>query len=436
MSTLTNKREASISGSFKWPTVGESGRVPIDSIMENPRNPRKHFDSDETNAMADSIREGGQREIGTVRLITPDDKAPPGVRYMLTSGARRYRGARLAGATQYDIRVKAYESLGQEMLDALMLNEDRKPVSDIELAWYYRELMEENGWNQTELATAINRTLVWVSDRVMCLRCTEKVQFRMHPRFKYKAFNLQVGIAFSKLQPELQDELVDAMPRELETAASQLHWLETQINVRGVEIGRRKRKPKTFRGILEAFAVAAQQKADMMSAPEFSRLFENTSDAEADTIARKLREALRDFEKLVVRVEELAASEKKSTMLVPREHMPWGKPKEPTPSVVPIRPAMDPSDVARRLAEMRASSKPECEPVRKTGQITKLHPHIATGIRQSGPPPSKPRAEQVGERYVSYFNENCGRYVGKSVTPKEHDELEAKGLLKSQREKG
>lgn len=322
MSTLTQKNRVD---DFHWPTVGESGRVPIDSVIENPRNPRTYFDDDETEAMASSIKKGRQREIATVRLIQPSDAVPQGVRYMLTSGARRYRGARKAGETHFEIRVKEYESLGEEMLDALMLNEDRKPVSDLELGRYYRDLMIEKGWTQTELANAISRSLFWVSDRIMILRCTDKVQARMHPQQKSRMLNLQVGIALSKMQPELQDELIEAMPPELETAASQLHWLETQINIRGVEVPRRKRQPKTYRGMLEAFATTMKQKADFALSPDFNRLFENTSDLEAHSLAREMREALREFEKLVVLVEKLAAGEKKQTMLIPRDQMPWGR---------------------------------------------------------------------------------------------------------------
>lgn len=326
MSTLTQKQMVD---DFHWPNVGESGRVPIESVMENPRNPRTYFDEDETAAMANSIKKGRQREIATVRLIQPSDNAPEGVLYMLTSGARRYRGARKAGELHFDIRVKTYESLGEEMLDALMLNEDRKPVSDLELGRYYRDLMAEKNWTQTELADAISRSAFWVSDRLMILKCTNKVQARMHPEQKSRMLNLQVGIAFSKMQPELQDELIEAMPSELETAASQLHWLETQINIRGVEVPRRKRQPKTYRVMFTAFATTMRQKADFALSPDFNRLFENTSDREANQLAREMREALREFEKLVVKVEELAAGEKKQTMLVPRDQMPWGKKSVP-----------------------------------------------------------------------------------------------------------
>lgn len=343
MSTLTQKQTVN---DFHWPNVGESGRVPIESVIENPRNPRTYFDQDETGAMANSIKKGKQREIATVRLIQPSDNAPEGVRFMLTSGARRYRGARKAGETHFDIRVKAYESLGEEMLDALMLNEDRKPVSDLELGRYYRDLMAEKNWTQAELADAISRSAFWVSDRLMILKCTDKVQARMHPEQKSRMLNLQVGIAFSKMQPELQDELIDAMPAALETAASQLHWLETQINIRGVEVPRRKRQPRTYRVMFAAFATTMRQKADFVLSPDFSRLFENTTDSEANQLARDMRAALGDFEKLVRKVEELAASEKKQTMLVPRERMGWGQ-RNPAPQVVQVtKPRTAPTAVA------------------------------------------------------------------------------------------
>ena len=130
-----------------WPTVGEYGIVPISSIVESPYNPRKHFDDEETAEIAESIKKGGQREIATVRELSDDEIATeyPGKRYMLSSGARRFRGATRAGEQWFEIRVKRYVSRASEKLDAFMLNEDRKGLSDIENAWAIADLMKEHG---------------------------------------------------------------------------------------------------------------------------------------------------------------------------------------------------------------------------------------------------------------------------------------------------
>ena len=66
--------------------------VPVDLVMPNPDQPRKHFDPDKLAELAESIQEHGVIQALTVR---PPDS--PGGPVILIAGERRLRAARLAG---------------------------------------------------------------------------------------------------------------------------------------------------------------------------------------------------------------------------------------------------------------------------------------------------------------------------------------------------
>ncbi len=101
---------------------------------------------------------------------------------MIVSGERRWRATREANLRDIEIRVKAYESRAEQMMDAYMLNEGRVGLSDIEHALYLAKLMTEFGWEtQGELAEHIGRSPFWVSDHLALLKLAPVVRQWMMP---------------------------------------------------------------------------------------------------------------------------------------------------------------------------------------------------------------------------------------------------------------
>ncbi len=440
MSTLTAKQKTESVGVY-WPTVGEYGLVPILSVVRSPYNPRKHFGDEETAAIAGAIKASGQREIATVRELTQEEIATkyPDARYMLTSGERRWRGAVKAGATHFEIRVRAYTNRAAEKLDAFMLNEDRVQLSDIENAWAIADLMEEHGWKtQVETAEAIRRDQVWVSQTLSLLRCSTKVQDLMHPRLKQDdRLSKQVGVFLAKLHPEKQDELIENMPRELRTATAQMAWMQKELNEQGVALERRERQPITMRRILMKLASSTSVRiSGLLDAPEFSRLFENTRDTDADDLAIQMRNTLIQFEKLVERVEHLSLGEKKVTVRNVASVVP--KPATPTPAT--LAPVMQP-------APGKAVAVPVAPPARR--QRTADHVRDFTPMVRRGVPEKRlPTAESVSRAAVvgvsepvartritvTHWHETACRFVMDSVDFRKFAELWDNGLLKFQKE--
>ncbi|GEM_PF-1936883 len=110
--------------------------IPLEKILPNPENPRGDVLPDTAQAMAESLREAGQKTEIRVRPLTEAERqAHPGSDYLLIGGHVRLEGAKLAGLSTLRAVVVEGTTPGQELLDAVLDNR-----------W------EEMGWWQWDLA--------------------------------------------------------------------------------------------------------------------------------------------------------------------------------------------------------------------------------------------------------------------------------------------
>jgi len=142
--------------------------IPVDSILPNPLQPRTHFDEQELEDLAQSIREHGllqpvlvsQRRDGTFQLIT---------------GERRWRAAQLAGMPSVPAMVK--EATPQASLEmALVENIQRRDLNPLEEAHAFRQLIDEHGLTQEKLGQRIGKSRVAVTNTLRLLQLPEPVR--------------------------------------------------------------------------------------------------------------------------------------------------------------------------------------------------------------------------------------------------------------------
>ena len=142
--------------------------IPVDAILPNPLQPRTHFDEQELEELAQSIREHGllqpvlvsQRRDGTFQLIT---------------GERRWRAAQLAGMPSVPAMVK--EATPQASLEmALVENIQRRDLNPLEEAHAFRQLIDEHGLTQEKLGQRIGKSRVAVTNTLRLLQLPEPVR--------------------------------------------------------------------------------------------------------------------------------------------------------------------------------------------------------------------------------------------------------------------
>ena len=141
--------------------------VSIASIAPNPHQPRAAIRGQVLVELASSIEEDG---IIQPLVVT---RAPDG--YQLIAGERRWRAARLAGLSTVPVIVK--EAAPSEMLElALVENLQRSDLNALEEAMAYRQLIEEFGLTQDQVARRVGKSRVAVSNTLRLLKAAHVVQ--------------------------------------------------------------------------------------------------------------------------------------------------------------------------------------------------------------------------------------------------------------------
>jgi len=152
--------------------------VHVDDIAPNPHQPRAHIDPESLQELADSIREHGliQPLIVTTHESAIEERieeASPA--YQLIAGERRWQAARLAGLYQVPVIIK--EATEQEMLElALVENIQRADLNPLEEAAAYRQLVDEFGLTQEQVAARVGRNRVSVTNSLRLLRLPEAIK--------------------------------------------------------------------------------------------------------------------------------------------------------------------------------------------------------------------------------------------------------------------
>ena len=149
----------------------EGGRlrmVPLSAIEPNKDQPRREFDEEKLQQLADSISRYGVLQPLLVRDMGNG-------RYQLLAGERRWRAARLAGLTELPVQLKELEDQGVLEV-ALIENLQREDLNPMEHAGGYRRLMEEFSLTQEEVAARVGRSRPAVANTLRLLSLPKTIQ--------------------------------------------------------------------------------------------------------------------------------------------------------------------------------------------------------------------------------------------------------------------
>ena len=141
--------------------------VSLDDIRPNSAQPRKVFDPQALQDLANSIQEHG--------VIQPVLLRPAKNGYELVAGERRWRAARLASLKQIPAIVRDLDDR-QNMFYALIENMQREDLNSIEEAKGMEEMMNAFGLNQEETAKAVGKSRPYVANALRLLRLPEEIQ--------------------------------------------------------------------------------------------------------------------------------------------------------------------------------------------------------------------------------------------------------------------
>ena len=187
--------------------IAETGGVTmvrINDVEPNAAQPRKVFDSEELEALSESISLYGMIQPITVRMI--------GGMYQIVTGERRWRAARMAGLSEVPVIVISADDKKVAEL-ALVENIQRSDLNPIEEAFGFAALIEEHGLTQEEAAKRIGKSRSAVTNSLRLLNLPESVR-KMIESGDLSAGHAKVLLAISDADT-LEKAAVQVVSRDL-----------------------------------------------------------------------------------------------------------------------------------------------------------------------------------------------------------------------------
>ena len=141
--------------------------VKITKVEPNREQPRKNFDEDALQELADSIK-----QFGLLQPILVQDRKDY---YEIIAGERRWRAAKLAGLKEVPVIIRNYTE--QEIVEiSLIENIQREYLNPIEEAQAYKRLLTEFHLKQDEVAERVSKSRAAVTNSIRLLKLNEEVQ--------------------------------------------------------------------------------------------------------------------------------------------------------------------------------------------------------------------------------------------------------------------
>lgn len=141
--------------------------VKITQVEPNREQPRKNFDEDALQELADSIK-----QFGLLQPILVQDRK---TYYEIIAGERRWRAAKLAGLKEVPVIIRDYTE--QEIVEiSLIENIQREDLNPIEEAQAYKRLLTEFNLKQDEVAERVSKSRTAVTNSMRLLKLCDEVQ--------------------------------------------------------------------------------------------------------------------------------------------------------------------------------------------------------------------------------------------------------------------
>ena len=142
--------------------------IEISAIVANPDQPRRSFDEEALQELADSIREHGV--ISPITLRDNGDGT-----YMIIAGERRFRASKMAGLERIPAYIRTAKD-EQVMEWALIENIQREDLDAIEIALAYQRLMDDYELTQERMAERVGKKRATVANYLRLLKLPAEIQ--------------------------------------------------------------------------------------------------------------------------------------------------------------------------------------------------------------------------------------------------------------------
>jgi ParB family chromosome partitioning protein len=151
--------------------------IETDKIKPNPYQPRRDFDQEKLNELAESIRTYGVLQpIVVTRKEVQKEDGGLAVEYELIAGERRHRASKIAGLREIPALIRAKEDDSRIKLElAIIENLQREDISPVDKARAFKQLCEEFGLKHVDVAKKVGKSREYVSNSIRLLALPEEI---------------------------------------------------------------------------------------------------------------------------------------------------------------------------------------------------------------------------------------------------------------------
>lgn len=139
----------------------------INEISPNPNQPRKLFDSEKIDELAESIKAHGIIQPIIVKAVNSG--------YEIIAGERRWRAARKAGLKEVPCIIKDIDEQSH-MLFAIIENLQREDLNPIEEAKAFDSMLKEYNMTQEDIAKSVGKSRPYIANTLRLLKLSEEIQ--------------------------------------------------------------------------------------------------------------------------------------------------------------------------------------------------------------------------------------------------------------------
>jgi ParB/RepB/Spo0J family partition protein len=207
--------------------------VPIEKVVEDPRNERKTFRN----------MEGLIASVKLVGIVEPITVTPiEGDSYMMVTGHRRFRAAKAVGLEKIEVLVRDPEAETGRRRKSIISNVQRENVGPIEMAEAIQSLLDEDDSvvTQRRLAETIGKSEQWVCDMLKILEMPAPLQEKLRTSVVSLPYDSAAKVARvkdDKLQAELVGELLKgASNREIRARIDEAKGLRPRRSLKLKEV--------------------------------------------------------------------------------------------------------------------------------------------------------------------------------------------------------
>lgn len=146
--------------------VSQEKTLPISKLYANPDQPRRTFDEEAIQELAESIKEYG---VIQPILVTPKDDG-----YEIVAGERRYRASKLAGIKEVPVIIRSMSDQNQLEI-SLIENIQRRDLNSVETATAYAKLRDQFNLTNDQIAKRVNKSPSAVINTMRLLKLPKEV---------------------------------------------------------------------------------------------------------------------------------------------------------------------------------------------------------------------------------------------------------------------